>query len=45
MVQHIGKGKSEELALQPRNKVLSNNDCHKHNHYASQCLDKRVKGK
>jgi hypothetical protein len=42
-----GKGKSEESTSQLRKRDLSKIkcfSCHKHNHYASQCLDKK-KGK
>jgi len=42
-----GQGKSEESTLQPRKNDLSKIkcfSCHKHSHYASQCLDKK-KGK
>jgi hypothetical protein len=42
-----GKGKSEESTSQPGKKDLSKIKCficHKHGHYASQCLEKK-KGK
>jgi hypothetical protein len=44
-----GKGKSEESISQPRKKdfsIIKCFNCHKHDHYASQCQDnKKGKGK
>ena len=42
-----GKGKSEESTSQPGKKDLSKIkcfNCHKHDHYASQCPEKKGKG-